>query len=315
MGRSIASWLSVGAAVRGFGHEREGLPCQDQVLADGAIPAGIALADGAGSASHSEQGARCAVETALEALRRADGAADIGLEVIDAIQARLTHLAEEASEHPRAFASTLLAVVVGPGRFVAVHLGDGVVGISEKGELRVLSPPDRGEFANETYFVTGGQARERIRVYTGEAAGVDGFVLMSDGTAASFYDLRADRLAPAVQKLGQWLSEHPPSQVTDALTRSLAQQARAKTSDDCSLALLWRVVMPVGDLAQRSDAFRRAFLGCRTRRSLAHRSALLEAVANQPGISVAELAALTGLSHSGVRYHLRAIRQRVVQAT
>src|SRR5512146_1899671 len=63
-------WLVVGAAVRGVSHQKLGMPCQDaleyRVLPNGAVL--IAVADGAGSASQSELGARLAVMRAMDTL-------------------------------------------------------------------------------------------------------------------------------------------------------------------------------------------------------------------------------------------------------
>lgn len=311
MGGSVTAWMSVAAAVRGRGHERDGRPCQDRVVSDGSIPTGIALADGAGSASHAEVGALCAADTALNVLRTSPWDDEIGVRVVDAVQAQIRDLADRMDVKARALSSTLLAVVVRDDQFLAVHVGDGVVGVRESDGLRVLSPPDNGEFANETYFVTGRSALDRVRVYRGSALDVDGFVLMSDGAAASFYDPKQNRLAPGVEKLGRGLSTHSPESVSSALIQALAQNARARTQDDCSLALLWKATLRQSDLAARGGAFRRSFLGCRTQSSLEHRSSILASRAEDPSVSVRELASRTGLSASGVRYHLRELGRRV----
>jgi len=65
-----ADWQVIGAAVQGLSHQKQGLPCQDALefrcLPDGVLL--VALADGAGSATRSEVGARAAVQVALDSL-------------------------------------------------------------------------------------------------------------------------------------------------------------------------------------------------------------------------------------------------------
>ena len=56
----VLQWRVVAAAVQGVSHQRLDLPCQD-ALGYLVLPSGtlvVALADGAGSAQYSDQGAR-----------------------------------------------------------------------------------------------------------------------------------------------------------------------------------------------------------------------------------------------------------------
>src|SRR5262245_35392736 len=69
-------WRVYGVSVRGTSHLATDTPCQDanryRVLPDGTLI--IAIADGAGSASHSRDGAALAVDQVIESLtRRLDG--------------------------------------------------------------------------------------------------------------------------------------------------------------------------------------------------------------------------------------------------
>jgi hypothetical protein len=61
------------------------------------------------------------------------------------------------------------------------HLGDGAVIARRRGsgELFVASAPDRGEYANETWFITSPSWRERLRF--GLHEGVDAFCALTDG--------------------------------------------------------------------------------------------------------------------------------------
>ena len=62
-------WQTQIDRVTGRGHQRQGMPCQDRVLSmeRNGVTA-IALADGAGSAALSHEGAECAVQAVCELL-------------------------------------------------------------------------------------------------------------------------------------------------------------------------------------------------------------------------------------------------------
>ena len=234
---SAAAWQVVGAVVRGVSHERLGLPCQDaqetRVLPDGTLL--VALADGAGSASFSDQGARCAVNEALNSLAAslegeppadADGWRCLLREVFDTARAAViwlaaTNAAEDvakgqpaaqdspapedmvapeilesfedpaalpgeearaASEPPpeRAYATTLTCAIATRDQLVVGQIGDGVVVAGEGERLFSVTRLQRGEYANETHFLTQPGALEQLLVEVIEHP-VRELAVMSDG--------------------------------------------------------------------------------------------------------------------------------------
>lgn len=154
------SWHAAWARYQGRSHVDSGVPCQDQVhflrFPNGTVVG--ALADGAGSASLSHYGAELLIEAASElAAREFDRifkatnnlgtirleivgqlqsvlseAATAGLDVTDSDRLRLDFPPRDTSLRlsceVRDLASTLLLVAVKDERFVALHLGDGVLG-------------------------------------------------------------------------------------------------------------------------------------------------------------------------------------------
>ncbi len=64
------------------------------------------------------------------------------------------------------FACTVVAFAIHKnGDWVAVHIGDGgIIGRDQDGDLKIISLPENGEYANETYFVTQDDAIQHIRV-------------------------------------------------------------------------------------------------------------------------------------------------------
>jgi hypothetical protein len=185
-------WRVVGAAVRGVSHERLNLPCQD---AQGCrvLPGGILLAvvaDGAGTAAFSDQGAQAAVEETLRALETAlDGGRpanpgeweDLLASAFYSARQVVIDLAERAGESPREYACTLAGVVAGENGLVAGQIGDGaVVGRNLNDELFTVTRLQRGEYANETHFLI-----EEDALVTAEIEYIDrpvgALAVMSDG--------------------------------------------------------------------------------------------------------------------------------------
>ena len=185
-------WQVLGAAVTGVSHRRTGLACQDAVdfrtLPGGALL--IAQADGAGSAARSEQGARWAVAEALHALeaglRKCPPGDPAGWEgllrgAFEAASRSLHQLADADCEPVRAFDTTLSCVACLDGWLAAGQVGDGlVVARDSYGGLSAVTRPQKGEYANETTFLTRPEALETLEIQvTGQP--VSALAVMSDG--------------------------------------------------------------------------------------------------------------------------------------
>lgn len=257
-------WKRACAAVQGRSHASERTPCQDSVGTTYRRNVyAIALSDGAGSARLSHYGSQtCAHVLCATLCRHFDDiwhmdADDAGAKLMQTIRERLAGKAKELDAEPADLAATALAVAVKRNRFIAAHLGDGVIGVELTGpdgirELKTLSAPDNGEHSNETYFVTSDSAMEHVKIVTGTVRGqqntaVSGFILMSDGPEAALYRKADCALAPACQKLldaGRTLDK---KDLQIGLKNTLELIAHSKTHDDCSIALLTHV----GQAAQK----------------------------------------------------------------
>ena len=148
--------------VRGHGHLRDGTPVQDRTkyLSRGGVQV-LCLADGAGSASHSEFGAQAVVDEACAMLvdrfaefATSDDGARVKVELLEQLLSKLNDVANRHGVEASDLASTFLCVAVSGERFLGAHVGDGVVGYLKNGQLKVISAPDNSEFANQTTFVT-----------------------------------------------------------------------------------------------------------------------------------------------------------------
>lgn len=239
--------------VRGRSHELAGSRGQDRTGYRSLAGVQVScLSDGAGSAAHSEFGAQTLVDSGSRLLAErfrayvssTDGAA-VKIEIVSHLVQRLRAVARRREVRTRDLAATFLAIAAGDGRFLAVHVGDGVIGYVKGGELRMVSGPDNSEFVNQTAFLTSGGAAVAMRVLRGSLTDVSGFVIMSDGTANSLYDSRARALAPACAKIIAVLAAAPTRQVRRPdherrLRRLIDTKVRAATRDDCSIGVLAR---------------------------------------------------------------------------
>ncbi len=247
----VSDWLVFGGSVRGPDHEREHLPCQDAWARGPAGHHGVALClcDGAGSASHAEVGARVVSAAVVEALRDLHAAGPTALS--EALRAAcvagrqaLVRAAAEVAVSPAALACTLVAVV-STGDLVAVaHRGDGAV-VGQRagsGELVVLSGPDRGEYVNETWFVTSAswEARLRVAVHTE----IDALCVVTDGCqdACLVHGGAPAPFAPFFAPIFAFAAEVDDASVASSEVTELLDGAglRGSSGDDKTLAVARR---------------------------------------------------------------------------
>lgn len=172
-----------------------------------------------------------------------DDGAQIKHEILDELRRQLDNTARRRKCEVRDLASTFLAVAVSGDRFIAVHVGDGVIGYSKAGTLKVVSAPDNVGIANQTTFVTSEAAVASMRLLRGSTADVSGFLLMSDGAEATLYNQKTQQLATACRKIINLLGAGgalsvPVSRVQ--IRRLLGGAIRNGTKDDCGLAVLAR---------------------------------------------------------------------------
>ena len=241
----VQNWRAAGLYVAGGSRSSSGKVCQDRIRIDtrGDVLA-CTLADGAGSRCKSDTGAQVAVtEVCAELVEHFEELLLASLEELAArLIGRVTDaLAAEAQRLDcalREFASTLAFVAVCDRRFIAGNLGDGVVARVGSSSEEILIPPERGEFANQTYFATDPGAAGHLRIKSGTLDQYHGFILMTDGPAKLLYDYRTRRLAPNGVQIGGWLLGHEADPVLDGLDEILARDIVPRAGDDCTIGLV-----------------------------------------------------------------------------
>jgi hypothetical protein len=176
-------WRVIAASVKGSSHQEKMLPCQD-VYAFRVLPGGellAAVSDGAGSAGRSQDGAHRSVEAALAGLEALCQGVLPGDEagwqaairsLFDEIQQELIALADAAGAPLNDFSATLTCALVTAEWLVVGQIGDGIA-VAESATsangmeypLFLIARPQRGEYANETFFLTQPDAARSVIVY------------------------------------------------------------------------------------------------------------------------------------------------------
>ncbi|NES18979.1 MAG: protein phosphatase 2C domain-containing protein [Symploca sp. SIO3E6] len=207
------NWKATYNCSPGVFHQKKGISCQDYAnyhLLESRVIIG-AVADGAGTARYADTGAKLAVDTILNYLQQfheqflptsvqspktvAEERFSHALtqEVIPALQ----QAAQQRNCSLQELACTLIAFVATPNWIAAMQVGDGFLVIRlNDGEYQLLLQPDKGEFVNETTFITTQQASAALNVK----------ILQGN---MQFICASTDGLETVALRLSDW-TPHPP---------------------------------------------------------------------------------------------------------
>ena len=236
-----------GATTIGTSHVKNGKPCQDKIYSKKSNHvAAIALADGAGSCSKSDLGAEICTRYIVDFLcNNFDktyllSEQEISEKINKNVKKPLEEMANELNVSSKELSSTLLFVAVKGNKYIAGHIGDGLIGKFDENGSQVLSTPENGEYANQTFFITMPEADKYLRIYKDNLNSTLGFILMSDGSYESLFDTQNNILASANLTFFSWLVDK--QNTIEALNKSievnLASKFTKRTTDDCSVILL-----------------------------------------------------------------------------
>jgi len=252
-------WRYAKAAVTGTSHAAQGRGCEDFAAARliGTVRGNVMAAcicDGAGSSSQAAIGARVAAEAFLtiagDRLRETGGIideTDLG-DFLSFAALAVTLRAFTEKQPVRDYATTLVAGLVADTWSAFVQIGDGAIVVpSVGGRWELVFEPQRGTYANETWFLTEEDARRRAHVSL-RAYGAAEVSLFSDGlerllireaAGSPVADAFFNEMLPAVREsraAGEDLV------LANALAAYLSSEAiNARTDDDKSLILASRL--------------------------------------------------------------------------
>ncbi|MCL2402910.1 MAG: protein phosphatase 2C domain-containing protein [Coriobacteriia bacterium] len=183
-----------GASVQGSAHIKSGVVCQDahKYLQ---LPNGwylVLVADGVGSALHSDEGAQIAVVAAAQWMYSCttnahwDIAAleDIWLNAFRSAQLAVTNHAQARNLPEDAFDTTLTGFIYNGEQLVYGHSGDGgIVVLQKDGRYCLLTEAQKGDEANSTYVLRLG---EQSWAFGHSCEPVAAAAAMTDGVLAAF---------------------------------------------------------------------------------------------------------------------------------
>lgn len=198
-------WRILIDSVAGTSHTRDGLPCQDYSLhnvvrARGSNVLVVACADGAGSASHADTGARLACDAAVrEMIKQLLETENTTDECIRSAgeQARreLKQTADGSGLSPRDYACTLLLAILASDEASFLQIGDGAIVVEQSGSFAPVFWPKTGEYHNTTYFATDEDYAEHVQTARFPER-VDGIAVLTDGLQMLALDFAEESAHP-----------------------------------------------------------------------------------------------------------------------
>lgn len=235
------SWKKFTFSITGKKHKVEGVVCQDAVSSWVNGDRGcVVLADGAGSAKFSRIGALVACNYIKSLFEKGKLKNDF----IDLLRKRIKKHAEKREQDIKDFASTLLFIGVERETYKLIHIGDGLIAcLYENGSIRVLSEGYKGEYANETVFITSENVENFIIYKSGNwvQEEIRAFFLMSDGMQQVLYQKSTGTFGKALYKIYSWFCAE---ENLERLKRQIKSQRKIfyqRTYDDLSLCILGRI--------------------------------------------------------------------------
>lgn len=254
MGREVMNWNIYAASAIGEHHRQQDLPCQDATAHAHYDRWVVAIVcDGAGSARHSDFGAKHAAETIVQELislipdMAPQGFSDAQhfwpKAVIATIgNTRIQLMEKIAAGHDdlSAYHATVVGTVVGPDYGLFFHIGDGA-GFAlarESWQATAVSMPENGEYSDQTYFYTMDSWRDHLRFVFFKNAEV--IALMSDGAMSFVANKLLNGLDPKfMTPVVRYLDSVDERSGSNALAHTLDDpQTYAITGDDKTLLII-----------------------------------------------------------------------------
>ena len=266
-------WKGIARSLCGTRHQQQGLPCQDfgSHWIGGDVVVG-AIADGAGSAKYADVGAQLAVTTLVEYLKASDqwlqshqsswttlppgalaGATrKCFTKGTKAVQTALQRQAQHQGCSIDDFACTLLAILATPQWIAALQIGDGFIVVrsddasstseasgSNDSPYRLLFEADKGEYANQTTFVTASTALNALQTQVFMTA--PAFICASTDGLESVAIRQRDAFPfpPFFRPLEEFMDEMPDPEQDDEYIMTFLQSDRLnqRTDDDKTLLM------------------------------------------------------------------------------
>jgi len=251
------SWMVHAASVTGKKHQLRQESNQDVIRFQiwDQFCLGV-LADGAGSAQRGELGAQLAADLSLtqyEVWIRQHIFVDCPSDenwlgcaqtLLQGIRDKLNNQANSAQTSLHDWASTLLVFLATPNWLAGFQIGDSHLVWRQQGQdsYQLACQPMRGEYANETTFITSPEAESKISTWILPES-VSFIAAASDGiepVSLQYPDLQP--YSGFYKSLDQWMKNSTSNELQQLESFLASERLEQRTSDDRSLILAsWRV--------------------------------------------------------------------------
>ena len=256
---SPIGWRLAAASVTGSSHRKLGTPCQDSATTrifhdvSGREILVVALSDGAGSAARAEFGSSITCSTIAEAAEVHFASGGTVEEItVETARRWLSMVRQAISDHAvdegasfKDYACTLLGAIVAEDSTAMFQIGDGAIVVHDGDGWAWVHWPQRGEFANTTFFVTDESAqtqmafdncRGRIEELAAFSDGIEPLVMQY--STQTVFGPFFDKMFPAVRALAEGGLDE---KLSEALAKYLDSPAICeRTDDDKTLVLATR---------------------------------------------------------------------------
>lgn len=258
-----STWIVVGESVIGQSHIKTKTPCQDSNSYENiANDWGIAVvADGAGTASKAHEGSAFVTQEALKGFKdllekekwhqlailpNEKEWAEKSRQELFKIYQKLLHLAETQKTAVEHFSCTVIVLIYSPLGILITHIGDGRAAYAnEQKEWKAALAPWKGEYANETVFITSDIWENDIEKFIYSQVIQEppsAFALMSDGLEryafeVSVWDDKAEKYYDA---------NKPFAKFFQPVSQNLINMRKNKISEK-EMKEKWRKFLDIGN--------------------------------------------------------------------
>lgn len=238
--------LYSGFAQTGTTHLKSAMVCQDKFYCKTENDfTFLSVADGSSSAKYSHLGAESVVRNAFKLIQNSfdeyymSNPHKVKKNIINHLLKEIGIMAAKENVIVKDFATTFLFVAIKENRIIAGHVGDGLIAYRKLGKYKVLSPPQHGEFLNQTYFVTSPNFIHHFRIYKGNIEGIEEIFLMTDGVTQGYYNKKNNGLTNLFEADIKLLNDTTSSGLNKALKNFMTNKIFNQTNDDSTLVVAY----------------------------------------------------------------------------
>ena len=237
--------LSFGVSIQGSSHQEKDIVCQDahvfKILKNGWVVS--AVADGVGSAKHSDIASRIAVDSVIEYVEskklptRKQGLLDILKESFQLALDKIYRTLKKQKHKEIDYDTTLHAVIYNGETIVYGHSGDGgIVGLSYDGEYVAITKPQKGSDGNSVIPLRAGAETWQFGTSSKSFSAI---LLATDGVYDTFfpYLLRGQKNEIYVPLIRCFM-DNPDVRTQDALGELLCSDKYKGVTDDMTAVVI-----------------------------------------------------------------------------